>query len=122
MPPGVRIRVGDEIREWRAGECLVFDDSFEHEVCMGPHPAVAPHRPMLTWMDATLRGQVWHDGTADRVVLICDAWHPEVRLDADVAPMLGAAERADLEAALAGEHRALAERGYSTGVRVRREP
>jgi aspartate beta-hydroxylase len=32
VPPGVRIRVGDEVREWTAGECLIFDDSFEHEV------------------------------------------------------------------------------------------
>ena len=27
-----RLRVGDEAREWKEGECLVFDDSYEHEV------------------------------------------------------------------------------------------
>jgi hypothetical protein len=32
VPPGVRLRVGTETREWRSGECLVFDDSYEHEV------------------------------------------------------------------------------------------
>ena len=26
------IRVGDEIGHWRAGRCLLFDDTFEHEV------------------------------------------------------------------------------------------
>ena len=32
IPPGeVGIRVGDEMRTWREGECLVFDDTFEHE-------------------------------------------------------------------------------------------
>ena len=31
-PPNVRIRVGNEVREWKEGECLIFDDSFEHEV------------------------------------------------------------------------------------------
>jgi len=26
------IRVGDEVRSWREGSCLVFDDTYEHEV------------------------------------------------------------------------------------------
>ena len=37
-------------------------------------------------------------------------------------PMLDGEARQDLDAALAGAHRPLAERGYSTGERVRREP
>jgi len=28
-----RIRVGDQIRSWEEGKCLVLDDTFEHEVC-----------------------------------------------------------------------------------------
>ena len=40
-----------EWRTWREGRCLVFDDSFEHEVV--------------------------HPGSAPRVVLIADLWHPE---------------------------------------------
>ena len=32
VPGGARVRVGDEWREWAEGECLVFDDSWEHEV------------------------------------------------------------------------------------------
>lgn len=31
---GVAMRVGNETRPWRVGEPLVFDDSFEHEVCL----------------------------------------------------------------------------------------
>ena len=44
------IRVGDGARHWREGECLVFDDSFEHEA--------------------------WNHTDADRIVLIVDLWHP----------------------------------------------
>lgn len=32
MPDGCSIRVGDEVRTWVEGRCLLFDDSFEHEV------------------------------------------------------------------------------------------
>ena len=32
IPPGCRIRVTDETRRWEEGKCLIFDDSFEHEV------------------------------------------------------------------------------------------
>ena len=32
IPPGCSIRAADETREWTEGECIVFDDSFEHEV------------------------------------------------------------------------------------------
>ena len=48
-----RIRVDDEIRPFEEGKCLVFDDSFTHEV--------------------------WNDHpTAPRVVLIFDIWHPDL--------------------------------------------
>jgi hypothetical protein len=52
VPDGARIRVGEEMCEWREGHCLVFDDSFEHEV--------------------------WNDSGSERVVLIVDFWHPEL--------------------------------------------
>ena len=50
VPAGARIRVGEEVREWRAGECLVFDDSYEHEARRAPSrpapvPVHAPPRP-----------------------------------------------------------------------------
>jgi aspartate beta-hydroxylase len=50
--PAAEIRVGDGKRSWQAGECLVFDDSFEHEV--------------------------WHRGASPRVVLLVDCWHPSL--------------------------------------------
>lgn len=49
---GPRIRVANETREWKLGEFIVFDDSFDHEV--------------------------WHDGVSLRLVLIVDMWHPEL--------------------------------------------
>ncbi len=48
--PAAWIRVGDEKRSWLEGRCLVFDDSFEHEVR--------------------------HEGSAPRVVLILDTPNP----------------------------------------------
>ena len=33
VPEGCCIRVGDEVRAWEEGKCLVFDDSFDHEAC-----------------------------------------------------------------------------------------
>lgn len=49
--PAPRIRVGQEWATWEVGRCLVFDDSFEHEVV--------------------------HEGKEARAVLIADAWHPD---------------------------------------------
>jgi len=51
-PAGCSIRVGDETRGWTEGECLVFDDSFEHEA--------------------------WNKSESLRAVLILEAWHPDV--------------------------------------------
>jgi len=52
IPEGCRIRVGDETRTWSDGGCIVFDDSFNHEV--------------------------WHDGRETRWVLLIDFWHPDL--------------------------------------------
>lgn len=52
VPPGCGIRVGAETREWREGELLIFDDSFEHEA--------------------------WNRGTGDRVVLLFEIWRPDI--------------------------------------------
>mmetsp|Transcript_11273 Transcript_11273/g.28837 ORF Transcript_11273/g.28837 Transcript_11273/m.28837 type:complete len:156 (+) Transcript_11273:1040-1507(+) len=92
VPPGVRIRVGNEEREWVAGRCLIFDDSFEHEV--------------------------WHDGDEDRVVLICDLWHPEIVLEKHVLPQLNPKQHDGIEAAMRGQHLYLQERTYSTGTTI----
>jgi len=55
VPEGkCRLRVGDDVRELVEGECIVFDDSYEHEA----------------WND---------DPASSRLVLILDVWHPDLR-------------------------------------------
>ena len=46
----IRIRVGNDFRHWEEGRCMVFDDTFEHEV--------------------------WHEGDSERVVLFIDFVRP----------------------------------------------
>jgi len=46
VPKGCEMRVGDETRTWQEGECLVFDDTTEHEV--------------------------WHRGDRPRAILLLD--------------------------------------------------
>ena len=52
VPPGCGFRVGNEVREWKEGKLLIFDDSIEHEA--------------------------WNEGSEDRVILIFDIWRPEL--------------------------------------------
>jgi aspartate beta-hydroxylase len=52
IPPGCRLTVGGEAREWREGESWVFDDTFLHEAI---NPSDAP-----------------------RAILLMDAWHPDL--------------------------------------------
>ena len=52
VPRGCGFRVGEETREWRVGELMVFDDSVEHEA--------------------------WNNSNQDRLVLIFDVWRPEL--------------------------------------------
>jgi aspartyl/asparaginyl beta-hydroxylase (cupin superfamily) len=49
---GARFRVGSEWREWKLGDLLVFDDTFEHEAV--------------------------NEGTEPRIVLLFDFWHPDL--------------------------------------------
>lgn len=46
------LRVGDMIRHWEEGKCVVFDDAYEHEV--------------------------WNRTAQERVLLLVDFWHPEI--------------------------------------------
>jgi aspartate beta-hydroxylase len=50
IPPDCGIRVGNITRGWKEGECIVFDDTFEHEA--------------------------WNRSDQTRVVLIFDIWNP----------------------------------------------
>lgn len=49
------IRVSDTIKPWNNGQCIVFDDSFEHEV--------------------------WNRSDITRIVLIVDVWNPILNSD-----------------------------------------
>jgi len=51
-PEGAAIRVGEEQRRWEVGKCLIFDDSWEHEV--------------------------WNTSDQWRAVLLFDMWHPDL--------------------------------------------
>lgn len=55
LPPNCSLRVGNQIREWRPGEALFFDDSIEHEA--------------------------WNRSSETRVVLIFEVWRPEISED-----------------------------------------
>jgi aspartate beta-hydroxylase len=50
VPQGCGFRVGAEVREWRPGTALIFDDTIEHEA--------------------------WNDSDQLRVVFIFDVWNP----------------------------------------------
>jgi aspartyl/asparaginyl beta-hydroxylase (cupin superfamily) len=52
VPGNCALRVGNEVREWEAGETLIFDDSIEHEA--------------------------WNRSTSTRVVLLFEIWRPEI--------------------------------------------
>lgn len=52
VPPDCEIRVADEVRTWKEGEVLAFDDSFEHEV--------------------------WNRSSKSRAILLVDVWHPDL--------------------------------------------
>ncbi|NDI46768.1 aspartyl/asparaginyl beta-hydroxylase domain-containing protein [Goekera deserti] len=55
VPGGASMRVGDEWVTWEEGRCLVFDDSFEHEVR--------------------------HEGDKPRLILLIDVLHPDLTED-----------------------------------------
>ncbi len=61
-PEGCAIRVDGEARTWEEGKCLLFDDSFEHEV--------------------------WNRSDRTRFVLIFDLWHPGLTT-AEIAALEG---------------------------------
>jgi len=78
IPPGCRIKVGDEVREWEEGKVIVFDDSFWHEV--------------------------WNDSDQLRVLLFFNFWHPSIA-EEDIAAIERFAEFWDEEHPLARAYR-----------------
>jgi len=55
LPPDCHFRVGNETRQWRLGETLIFDDTIEHEA--------------------------WNNSARNRTVMIFDVWHPDLNAD-----------------------------------------
>ena len=55
VPDGCGLRVGNETRQWKVGEALIFDDSIEHEA--------------------------WNESREPRVVLLFDVWRPELTME-----------------------------------------
>lgn len=62
VPEGCGVRVGGVTSTWQEGRCVVFDDSFPHEV--------------------------WNDSDRARTVLVLDLWHPDLSED-EVALLAG---------------------------------
>lgn len=52
VPDGPAMRVATNVLRWQEGKCLVFDDSFEHEV--------------------------WNKSDERRIVLLIQFWHPDL--------------------------------------------
>jgi beta-hydroxylase len=55
------LRVGNEVRNWVEGECLIFDDTFEHEA--------------------------WNNSNETRIVLLLDFLRPGVEKSSDTMPV-----------------------------------
>lgn len=69
IPENCTLRVGTETRTWEEGKCLVFEDSFEHEV---------------------------HNRSGSRrVVLIADLWHPDLT-DIEVRALTAAFRKSEV--------------------------
>ncbi|PZG19367.1 aspartyl/asparaginyl beta-hydroxylase domain-containing protein [Micromonospora craterilacus] len=77
-PPGPVIRVGNERLTWQEGRCIVFDDSFEHEV--------------------------WHTGTEPRLVLLLDVMYPGLSPAGRARTLARRATTAEQIAAFLAEH------------------
>ena len=69
IPAHCTLRVGSETRTWQEGKCLVFEDSFEHEV--------------------------WNRADARRIVLIVDLWHPDLT-DIEVRALTAAFRKSEV--------------------------
>lgn len=52
VPPDCALRVGGDTHAWQEGQCVTFDDTFEHEA--------------------------WNRSSETRVVLILDSWNPDL--------------------------------------------
>ena len=98
LPGGVAqadgLTVGGQTAPWTVDQCLVFDDSFEHEVVV-PHNADVGMGAAASTSSLALRELV-------RVVLIVDLWHPDAAA-AGLRPSPGSA----MAESASSQHRAV---------------
>ncbi|CAE7602524.1 Asph [Symbiodinium sp. CCMP2592] len=64
------LKVAGETRDWELHRCLVFDDSFEHEIQLPPRTPPAPKSDGEPGEPPGLAQEA-------RVVLLLDLWHPD---------------------------------------------
>jgi len=76
------IRVGGEARGWSEGECIVFDDTYEHEA--------------------------WNRSGKTRVVMIFDIWNPALTLPEREAMRVAIEELGRFNRGHGGQHQSLA--------------
>ncbi|KAL3920113.1 MAG: hypothetical protein SGPRY_005374 [Prymnesium sp.] len=74
---GSKLRVADQFLHGKEGECMIIDDSFEHEA--------------------------WHHGEKTRIVLVFDVWHPDLK-DREIQ-FLSMLQRSRMRAEMAAERR-----------------
>jgi beta-hydroxylase len=87
QPELCRLRVHDQILHWQEGQCMVFDDTYEHEV--------------------------WNDSHEDRVVLFLDIMRPMAPLwSASNQLLIGAVSLSPLVQEGLARFRELEEREY----------
>ena len=70
------IRVAEEVRRWREGEWLIFDDSFEHEVWWQWQHQRAENDKQGAAAHSDGASSADTGGSGERVVLILDFFHP----------------------------------------------
>ena len=71
VPPDCTLRAGNQQRQWRDGELLIFDDSMEHEA--------------------------WNRSDRQRIILLFEIWRPEIG-EADRAALTLLLEAANISA------------------------
>lgn len=76
IPGDCSMRVDTETRSWQEGKCLLFEDSFEHEV--------------------------WNRSPARRVILIADLWHPDLT-DIEIRALTAAFRKSEVRRVFMGE-------------------
>jgi len=92
QPGEVRLRVGETVVEWREGEALIFDDTFEHEVWNdSDHERIVlfidfvrPLRAPLSWINTMLLRAIVGSPYGRSNIRRFAAWYRQHGIDVDV--------------------------------------